>query len=200
MGRSFSSAIRNPAALMSYPSSRIYSPQLICEQNQQSTEEPKFLCLREAAQRPIHASSSRYTPLNRCSDGRFGLRRFRAKLNPSAFDTYRDRLRPEIRYDVASLKNPAYAVSHFRSTIFPLAMKKSYTDKQGQYLAFIYYYGKIHGRPPSESEMQQYFRVSPPSVHQMSLTLETHGLIERTPGQARSIRLLIPREELPDLV
>jgi hypothetical protein len=25
------------------------------------------------------------------------------------------------------------------------------------------------------------------------------GLIERTPGQARSIRLLIPREELPDL-
>ena len=46
--------------------------------------------------------------------------------------------------------------------------------------------------------MQQYFRVSPPSVHQMILTLETHG--ERTPGQARSIRLLISREELPDLV
>jgi hypothetical protein len=32
----------------------------------------------------------------------------------------------------------------------------------------------------------------------MILTLETHGLIERTPGQARSIRLLIPRDELPD--
>jgi len=48
--------------------------------------------------------------------------------------------------------------------------------------------------------MQQYFRVSPPSVHQMILTLETHGLVERTPGQARSIRLLISREELPDLV
>ena len=79
-------------------------------------------------------------------------------------------------------------------------MKKPYTDKQGQYLAFICYYSKIHGRPPSESDMQQYFRVSPPSVHQMILTLETHGLIERTPGQARSIRLLIPREDLPDLV
>jgi repressor LexA len=76
-------------------------------------------------------------------------------------------------------------------------MKRPYTDKQGQYLAFIYY-GKIHGSPPSESEMQQYFQVSPPSVHQMILTLETHGLIERTPGQARSIRLLIPRDELPD--
>jgi len=79
-------------------------------------------------------------------------------------------------------------------------MKKPYTDKQGQYLAFIYYYGKIHGCPPAESEMQQYFRVSPPSVHQMILTLQTHGLIERTPGQARSIRLLIAREELPDLI
>jgi repressor LexA len=47
--------------------------------------------------------------------------------------------------------------------------------------------------------MQLYFRVSPPSVHQMVLTLETHGLIERTPWQARSIRLLLLREDLPDL-
>jgi hypothetical protein len=27
-------------------------------------------------------------------------------------------------------------------------MKRPYTDKQGQYLAFIYYYGKIHGSHP----------------------------------------------------
>jgi repressor LexA len=78
-------------------------------------------------------------------------------------------------------------------------MKKLYTHKQGQYLAFIYYYTRIHGRAPAEAEMQQYFRVSPPSVHQMVLTLEAHGFIERRPGQARSIRLLIPSEELPDL-
>jgi Mn-dependent DtxR family transcriptional regulator len=79
-------------------------------------------------------------------------------------------------------------------TYFFPGMKKSYTDKQGQYLAFIYYYGKIHGCPASEAEMRQYFEVSPLSVHQMILTLETHGLIERIPGQARSIRLLVPRE------
>jgi Mn-dependent DtxR family transcriptional regulator len=79
-------------------------------------------------------------------------------------------------------------------------MKRPYTDKQGKYLAFIYYYGKIHGHPPSESEMQRYFQVSPPFVHQMIQTLETHRLIERPPGQARSIRLLIPRDELPDLI
>jgi Mn-dependent DtxR family transcriptional regulator len=78
-------------------------------------------------------------------------------------------------------------------------MTKRYTDKQGQYLAFIYYYTKMHGRPPAELDMQNYFRVTPPSVHQMVLTLEQRGLIERTPWQARSIRLLIPREELPDL-
>ena len=74
-----------------------------------------------------------------------------------------------------------------------------YTEKQGQYLAFIYYYAKIHGRSPSEAEMQTYFGVTPPSVHQMVLSLERNGLIERTPGQARSIRLLLPRNELPDL-
>jgi len=79
-------------------------------------------------------------------------------------------------------------------------MKKPYTEKQGQYLAFIYYYSKIHGRAPAEAEMQQYFRVSPPSVHQMVLTLEARGLIARTPGQARSIRLLILPADLPDLI
>ncbi len=78
-------------------------------------------------------------------------------------------------------------------------MSRRYTEKQGQYLAFIHYYGKLHRRAPSEAEMQQYFRISPPSVHQMVLTLHARGLIERTPGQARSIRLLIPREDLPDL-
>ena len=79
-------------------------------------------------------------------------------------------------------------------------MKKAFADKQGQYLAFIYYYSKIHGTSPSEAELQRYFQVSPPSVHQMILTLERRGLIERTPGQARSIHLLISREELPDLI
>lgn len=74
-----------------------------------------------------------------------------------------------------------------------------YTQRQGQYLAYIHYYTKIHGCAPSEADMQRYFRVSPPSVHQMILTLEKRGLIRRLPGQARSISLLVPREELPDL-
>ena len=78
-------------------------------------------------------------------------------------------------------------------------MTHRYTDKQGQYLAFIYYYSKVHRRPPAEADLQEYFSVSPPSVHQMILTLERRGLIERAPFQARSIRLLLSRDELPDL-
>ena len=33
-----------------------------------------------------------------------------------------------------------------------------YTEKQGQYLAFIYNYTKINSRPPAEADMQRYFR------------------------------------------
>jgi Mn-dependent DtxR family transcriptional regulator len=78
-------------------------------------------------------------------------------------------------------------------------MSERYTEKQGQYLAFIYYYTKIHGEAPSEAEMQRYFGVTPPAVHQMVLTLERSGLIERTPGIPRSIKVLLARHELPDL-
>ena len=78
-------------------------------------------------------------------------------------------------------------------------MKKEYTSKQGQYLAFIYYYTKINGCAPAEADMQRYFKVSPPSVHQMVITLERNNLIKRTPGEARSIRVLIPAAELPIL-
>jgi repressor LexA len=74
-----------------------------------------------------------------------------------------------------------------------------FTAKQGQYLAFIYYYTKIHGRAPAEADLQEYFKVSPPSVHQMVITLHARGLITREPGRPRSIALLLSRGELPDL-
>ncbi|MGH8093280.1 MAG: LexA family protein [Chthoniobacterales bacterium] len=78
-------------------------------------------------------------------------------------------------------------------------MKTRYTRTQGQYLAFIYYYTKIHRCAPAEADMQKYFNVSPPSAHQMVLTLEKHGFIARVPGRARTMRLLLQREELPEL-
>ncbi|HHT9146918.1 MAG TPA: LexA family protein [Candidatus Wunengus sp. YC61] len=78
-------------------------------------------------------------------------------------------------------------------------MEHKYTQKQGKYLAFIYCYTRIHGYPPAEADMQNYFKVSPPSVHQMVLTLERRGFIDRIPGQPRSIRVLLSKEELPAL-
>jgi len=74
-----------------------------------------------------------------------------------------------------------------------------YTKKQGQYLAFIHYYTKINRQPPAEADMQRYFRVTPPTVHQMVLRLEERGFISREPGKARAIKVLLPPEELPEL-
>jgi Mn-dependent DtxR family transcriptional regulator len=48
--------------------------------------------------------------------------------------------------------------------------------------------------------MQEYFRVSPPSVHQMVLTLERAGFIRRQPRVARSIEILVDPKSLPELL
>jgi len=74
-----------------------------------------------------------------------------------------------------------------------------FTALQGQYLAFIYAYTKINGQPPAEADLQRYFRVSAPTVHQMVLALERARLIRRTPRRARSIELLVTVENLPTL-
>jgi repressor LexA len=78
-------------------------------------------------------------------------------------------------------------------------MSARYTRRQGQYLAYIAAYTRRHGRPPSEAEMAAHFAVSAPSAHQMVDALARRGLIARTAGQARSIRVLLPPESLPAL-
>lgn len=74
-----------------------------------------------------------------------------------------------------------------------------FTAKQGQYLAFIDAYTRVNRQPPAERDVQRFFGVTPPTVHQMILTLERCGLIRRTPGAPRSIEVLVPPEELPIL-
>jgi Mn-dependent DtxR family transcriptional regulator len=77
---------------------------------------------------------------------------------------------------------------------------KPFTPKQGQYLAYIYAYTRLHRRPPAEADMQKYFRVSPPSVHRMVLTLEREGFIRRQPRVTRSIELRVDPKQLPELL
>jgi Mn-dependent DtxR family transcriptional regulator len=76
---------------------------------------------------------------------------------------------------------------------------ESFTKLQGQYLAFIAAYSKVHRRPPAEADLQRYFRVTPPSVHNMIVALERRGLITRTAGQPRSIEVAVPSSQVPPL-
>ncbi|MGH8065284.1 MAG: LexA family protein [Candidatus Entotheonellia bacterium] len=77
--------------------------------------------------------------------------------------------------------------------------KPPYTTKPGQYLAFIHYSTKIHRRAPAETDLQRYFGASPAAVHQMLLSLEAKGFIERVHGKARAIWVMLPRQALPAL-
>ncbi|MBN1318420.1 MAG: HD domain-containing protein [Anaerolineales bacterium] len=74
-----------------------------------------------------------------------------------------------------------------------------YTKKQGQYLAFIHFYTKLNGVPPTEADMQAYFQAAAPSVHQMLERLEEKGLISKIPYAPRSIKILIPPDRIPEL-
>ena len=77
--------------------------------------------------------------------------------------------------------------------------RPDFTPKQGQYLAFIYAYTLVNGRPPAQADMQRFFQVTPPTVHQMLLTPEKAGLISRHPSAARSIAVQVDRADLPAL-
>lgn len=74
-----------------------------------------------------------------------------------------------------------------------------FTPRQGQYLAFIYAYTLVNGRPPAQADIQRFFRLTPPTVHQMLLTLEKARLISRQPGVPRSIAVLVEHDQLPRL-
>jgi len=77
--------------------------------------------------------------------------------------------------------------------------KPGFTATQGQYLAFIDAYTRVNLRPPAEADIQRRFGVTPPTVHQMILTLERAGLIRRQVGAPRTIEVLVPPEHLPVL-
>lgn len=74
-----------------------------------------------------------------------------------------------------------------------------FTERQGQFLAYIHQYAVVNGCAPAEADMQRFFQITPPSVHSMVLTLERRGFIRRVPGQARSITVVVAPESLPPL-
>jgi Uma2 family endonuclease len=61
---------------------------------------------------------------------------------------------------------------------------------QARVLEFLKRYIELHGRAPAEREIETHLQLSPPTIHGAILALEKKGLIARTPGVARSIRVL----------
>ena len=77
--------------------------------------------------------------------------------------------------------------------------KPQFTHGQGQFLAFIHVFCKLHRQGPAETDMAKFFGLTPPSVHGMVVKLEELGLVTREAGVARSIRIAVPEEDLPGL-
>lgn len=75
----------------------------------------------------------------------------------------------------------------------------TFTPRQGQFLAFIHLYRKLHRRGPAEVDLVRYFRVTPPSAHGMVVKLEELGLVTREAGVDRSVRVAFPTDLLPTL-
>lgn len=74
---------------------------------------------------------------------------------------------------------------------------KKLTVRQGQFLAFIFYYTKVNKQPPAEADIQAYFNISSASTHQMIKTLVQKNLLHKTPRQSRSMKVLVSEEQLP---
>jgi repressor LexA len=72
-----------------------------------------------------------------------------------------------------------------------------FTVRQGEYLSFIHSYTTKVGVSPSFEDIARHFGTAPPNVNGMIKTLERRGLLSRTPGVARSLRVLVPAEVLP---
>ena len=76
-------------------------------------------------------------------------------------------------------------------------IKNKFTQRQGQYLAYIFYYSRINKRAPAEIDIQNYFEVSSASTHQMIRGVVAKKLIKKEQGKGRSIVVLIPQDQLP---
>lgn len=81
----------------------------------------------------------------------------------------------------------------------PALSRIDITPTQGQYLAFIHTYTRLHRRAPAESELQEYFQTTPPSVHGMLKTLQKRGFISREAGVGRSTKVLLAPHQIPEL-
>jgi hypothetical protein len=77
--------------------------------------------------------------------------------------------------------------------------KVTFTEKQGQYLAFINKFIKSNGYSPEVTDFAKHFCVGSTSIYRIIAKLQEKGFIKRIPQKSRSIELLISEDELPKL-
>ena len=77
--------------------------------------------------------------------------------------------------------------------------KPPFSEHQGQVLAYIHCFTLVNRQPPAQSDISKFFQITGPAVHQQICTLEKKGLLERLPGVARALRVLVPSAQLPEL-
>lgn len=77
-------------------------------------------------------------------------------------------------------------------------MSRRLSRSQGQLVAFVYWYTKVHRVPPAENEIADFLGVRGPSAHSMVLRLAEKGVLSRRPGEPRTLAVLLPREEIPE--
>ncbi|MDA3809030.1 MAG: hypothetical protein PF518_01750 [Spirochaetaceae bacterium] len=102
-------------------------------------------------------------------------------------------------YDMTIAEAAIYIDEIINKSRKKTAQIPKFTQKQGQYLSFIYYYTKLNRRAPAEADIQHYFKVSAPTVHQMVVKLVNISLISKESGIARSIQILIAPDYIPQL-
>ena len=69
-----------------------------------------------------------------------------------------------------------------------------YTDRQGQYLTFIYYYAKLYGYPPAQADIQRYFGITRSFRQQHAQNPgKTRSYIESSPPTALNQVAPVPR-------
>jgi hypothetical protein len=81
----------------------------------------------------------------------------------------------------------------------PASRKAQPTPRQGQFLAFIHLYRKLHRQGPAEQDMALYFGVKPAAVRAMLAKLIGLGLVTEKAGAPRSLRVSIPVTAIPAL-
>ena len=56
-------------------------------------------------------------------------------------------------------------------------------------LVFVYYYTKVNGYAPAEQDMQNDFKVSPPSVLRMVVELDKEGINRKTAKKSEKYQI-----------